>query len=223
MPGPLSCWAAIFATEDPTWNFVFATLSSSAFPAVFAPRQEADVLPGTGRVDRLFADGGMFDNLPFFPAIEILEAGQNTPKPGEQRTAASVLSRVRERAKHRDIFIAAGLNAAPEAASTYDTFFKIQSRAGELSVESKVKTFLSGAKKVQQALEEIGSAKDLELTDNDAGYLETTVNGAILKIDPTDRNHINGTFAFCRSTGMKVGTIQNSIADGCFQSLGAFL
>ena len=65
-----------FLTEDPTWDFIFAALSSSAFPAVFSPRSEAEVLPGRGRTDRLFADGGMFDNLPFFPAIEVLDAGQ---------------------------------------------------------------------------------------------------------------------------------------------------
>ena len=55
-----------FLTPASSWNGTQASLCSSAFPAVFAARMEADLMPGAGRADRYFADGGMFDNLPFF-------------------------------------------------------------------------------------------------------------------------------------------------------------
>ena len=211
-----------FLTEDPTWDFVFAALSSSAFPAVFSPCRESAVLPGRGRTDRLFADGGMFDNLPFFPAIEILDAGQIS-RPADQKHAAAVLERVRRRTASRDIFIAAGLNAAPEEESTYGTLFRIKRRARELSVESKVQTFIEGAKKVREALEEIATRSANLFPTEDVAYLDHSVNAAVLNISPTDKNHINQTFAFCRSVGMEVKTIQVSIADGCFRSLAEFL
>lgn len=211
-----------FLTEDPTWDFIFAALSSSAFPAVFSPRSESDVLPGRGRTDRLFADGGMFDNLPFFPAIEILGAGQIS-SPVHQKQTDAVLKRVRRRTASRDVFVAAGLNALPEPESTYDTLFMIYRRAKQLSADSKAKTFVEGAKKVKEALQEIGTMHPKALTDDDADCLDHAVTAAILNIAPTDKDHINPTFAFCRSTGMKVTTVETSIADGCYRALAEFL
>lgn len=211
-----------FLTEDPTWDFIFAALSSSAFPAVFSPRSEAEVLPGRGRTDRLFADGGMFDNLPFFPAIEILGAGQ-TKWRQDQNDVQPVLLRLKKRAQKHDIIIAAGLDAEPGDESVYDTLFKISSRAKSLSVDSKVQTFKAGAEKVKKTLEQIAGAAQFPCSDTDAGFLDSTVNAAILNIVPTDKDHINPTFAFCRSVGLDELTVQKSIADGCFRSLTAFV
>ena len=211
-----------FLTENPTWDFIFAALSSSAFPAVFSPRSEAEVLPGRGRTDRLFADGGMFDNLPFFPAIEILGTGQASWRQGCNSVPA-VLGRVKSRTRRRDIIIAAGLDAEPGPESVYDTLFKIRRRAKSLSVDSKVRTFEAGAEKVKMTLDQLAGAAAVSCSQADADFLESTVNAAVLKIVPTDKDHINGTFAFCRSVGLDVETVQRSIADGCFRSLAAFL
>ena len=71
-----------FLRYDPSYDFIMAGLSSSAFPSVFAPRTESDVVPGRGKSDVYFADGGMFDNLPFMPAIEILREVQCSDRTG---------------------------------------------------------------------------------------------------------------------------------------------
>lgn len=216
-----------FLTEDPSWDFIYAALSSSAFPAVFAPRSEAEVLPGRGRTDRLFADGGMFDNLPFFPAIEILAAGQTSWRQG-QASWPSVLQRIQGRIEKRDIIIAAGLDAEPVKTErgrepVYDTLFKVSSRAKSLSVDSKARTFEAGAKKVKETLEQIGRTTGVSCSQTEADFLDSTVNAAVLKIVPTDKEHINPTFAFCRAAGLEAETVQKSIADGCFRSLAEFL
>jgi len=208
-----------FLTEDPTWDFVFATLSSSAFPAVFAPRRESDTLPGRGLTDRLFADGGMFDNLPFFPALEVLLAGQLSG----DREPGKLQARLRRRSASRDIFIAAGLEATPEPVATYDTLFKVWKRSKSLSVESKVSSFTHSAGKVAKMLEQIKDQNCAILPEEEFNCLDGTVNAAVLTITPTDKDHINSTFAFCKSTGMKVATVRKSIADGCYRTLSQFV
>ena len=207
-----------FLTFDPTWDSIVEGLSSSAFPAVFSPCSEARLLPGKGRTDRWFADGGILDNLPFFPAIEILGAVQAAEA---DKDPAAVLSRLETRTRKRDVFIAAGLDALPETSSSYDTLFKIHSRAKSLSVTSKVDTFLSGCKSTQKALEDI-VRNSKGVGEEDARFLDGVVSAAILRIYPSDKDHINPTFAFCSTTGMDPERISRSIADGCFQSLVQF-
>ena len=69
-------------------------------------------MPGAGRTDRFFADGGMFDNLPFFPALEVLSAVQH----GVPFTTADELQRkLAERAAGPNLIISAGLNERAEA------------------------------------------------------------------------------------------------------------
>jgi predicted acylesterase/phospholipase RssA len=210
-----------FLTEDPTWDFVSATLSSAAFPAVFSPRSEAQALPGRGRTDRLFADGGMFDNLPFFPAIEIMGAAQAC---GRSLNPADVIARLQSRTTRRDIIIAAGLDAEPEQPlPEYDTLGRIRARAKSLSVDSKVETFVNAAEKTQRILAEIAATGGGAMTPEDLQAADGAVTAAILKILPADKEHINPTFAFCRSAGMNRETVSRSISHGCFRSLAAFV
>ncbi len=209
-----------FLTEDPTWDFISAALSSSAFPAVFSPRSESQALPGRGRTDRLFADGGMFDNLPFFPAIEIMGSVQAY---GRSLHPADVIARLNARTTERDIIIAAGLDAEPDRPlAEYDTLGKIQDRAKSLSVDSKVETFLNASEKTQRILTEIAATTGASMTAEDLRSADNAVTAAILKILPVDKEHINPTFAFCRSAGMDKERVRRSIAHGCFRSLAAF-
>src|SRR5207245_6162818 len=50
-------------------------------------------------------------------------------------------------------------------------------------------------------------------------FMDAMVPAAVLKIAPTDRDHINDTFAFCSATGVNKTRVGKSIADGCFQTL----
>src|SRR5262249_5782171 len=52
--------------------------------------------------------------------------------------------------------------------------------------------------------------------------LDGIVNAAVLPVFPTDREHLNGTFAFCASVGLDRDTVRKSIADGCYQTLKTF-
>ena len=96
------------------------------------------------------------------------------------------IAQIRRRTQRRDIIIAAGLNAAPGPESTYDTLFKFKSRARSLSVESKVQTFLSGTRMVKDALEQTGKSGG-EFSRENAAFLDSTVNAAILNITPPTR------------------------------------
>jgi hypothetical protein len=243
-----------FLTPSATsWDFVEAALSSSAFPFVFAPRSEAQVLPGLGRTDRLFADGGMFDNLPIFPAIEILSEVQvaansdrrssdhrapaedgrevDTKEAQAAERLAKVLANVERRAEHPHVMIAAGLNAVPKSGGHYDTLFKIRERAASLSVSSKIESFRGIAKRTNDALDEIRQghqqlaaalADQPKRAEEVASFLESVVHANIIDIDPSDKDHINGTFAFCASAGMEKNRVRRSIADGCFRTLLQF-
>jgi predicted acylesterase/phospholipase RssA len=207
-----------FLTENPSWDATYMGLSSSAFPAVFAPRSEADLLPGRGRADRYFADGGLFDNLPFFPAIEVLAAIQESD---EGLNAESIQRVLRERVKKLNLFISAGLNAVADEGGTYATMRQISERASTLGFKSKTESFSLGATKTVSALAEVSRGDLKALDDSELLFLKTSVPADILSIWPSSQKHLNGTFAFCRSLGLKQGKIQKSIADGCFRTLFA--
>ena len=209
-----------FLTPDPAWDAVYAGLSSSAFPAVFAPRTEADFVPGVGRVDRYFADGGLFDNLPFFPALEVLSAIQLSQA---SREAEQIRNRIAKRAENPNLFIAAGLNAATTEDGVYDTLFRTNKRAKSLSIESKTQSFARASEKIAESLRSIVREKYKDgfkgLTEDQLDFLEGSVCARVVSISPSDPEHVNPTFAFCNSTGLKQERVQNSIADGCFQTL----
>ena len=210
-----------FLTTAPSWSATQQGLCSSAFPAVFAARMEADLIPGAGRTDRFFADGGMFDNLPFFPALEVLSAIQRAVPFAD---AAEMRKRVQKRAASPNLIISAGLNAAPVAGETVqsDTMFAVKDRATKLSYESKTSTFTTSARKSLTILQEIGGKDLTALDDRQLAFLNGFVAGAVVDITPTDADHINPTFAFCKSLGMRSKRVQASIGDGCYRSLQQF-
>lgn len=208
-----------FLDPTPTWDGLYAGLSSSAFPAVFAPRSESDLLPGRGRTDRLFGDGGMFDNLPFQPAYEVLGVVQD----GSVREDDSLRSKLCQRADDPDLFIAAGLDARPKAEygqGQFDSLAKIRDRAKALSVESKANTYAFGAVKTRDAMRDIGrSNRTVKPDEHEVAFLQKVVSSYVLNISPKDKKHINPTFAFCRSMGLDKERVRRSIGDGCYQTL----
>jgi predicted acylesterase/phospholipase RssA len=210
-----------FLSTAPTWSATQAGLCSSAFPAVFAARMEADLMPGAGRTDRFFADGGMFDNLPFFPALEVLSAIQHAvPFAG----ASELQDRLKARTVSPNLIISAGLNASPEPDEHVkaDTMFAVKSRATSLSYQSKTNTFKTSARKGLDILIDVAKCDLSKLRDSQREFLNGFVAGTIVDITPTDSDHINPTFAFCKSLGMRSKRVQTSIGDGCYRSLEQF-
>ncbi len=227
-----------FFTLDPSYDFLKAALSSNAFPAVFSPRTEAELVPGRGRTDLYFADGGMFDNLPFLPAVEILNTVQRSgrslrfqetldPQPCE---IDAILNQFEKRTKTPDVFIAVGLDPDPSPAEQeFDNFIKVAKRASSLKRNGKLESFrrlserthetLADLSKNRPALEEWLRSLNPSERVQTLQFLDGTVDASILKIVPSDSDHVNPTFGFCRATGMKSQRIRKSIADGCFQTL----
>lgn len=210
-----------FLTTATTWNAVQEGLCSSAFPAVFAARSEADLLPGAGRLDRFFADGGMFDNLPFFPAIEILSDLQDAVGYTSQD---ELRQRTLQRSERPNLIISAGLNQKPlpEEKFVADTMFAVNDRATTLSYESKTNTFCSTASASVEMLKDIAGKQLDPLTLDQSKFLNRFVSGTVVAVTPADPKHINPTFAFCRSLGMNAARIQSSIGDGCYHTLKQF-
>ena len=207
-----------FLSTGSSWNTVQQGLCSSAFPAVFEARSEMDLLPGVGRSDRFFADGGMFDNLPFFPAFEVIADVQGSCATSP---ALEFQKSLQMRSKNRNLIICAGLNEKPERAPRFkgDTLSAIHDRAQKLSYESKTNTFLSSTAKSNRLYDQIIGCDLSDLPESDLDFLNRYVPSEIVDITPTDAAHINGTFAFCKTLGMEPLRIQASIADGCFQTL----
>jgi predicted acylesterase/phospholipase RssA len=204
------------------FDFVEAALASSAFPVVFAPRPESLVFPGTGRPDVLLADGGMFDNLPFLPAIEILSKCQV----GYRRTAGADRTRlgwIQTQLRQPDLLIAGALDPRPEVdelvGQTYNSIEAVRRRAGALKHNVKIRSFEKASRRIYGQLMRLEAARPPELQEPRAGFLDKVVNAGVLPVFPMSRDHLNGTFAFCASTGLARARVQRSIADGCFQTL----
>jgi predicted acylesterase/phospholipase RssA len=203
------------------YDFVEAALASSAFPGVFAPRPESAVFPGTGRVDTFFADGGMFDNLPFLPAIEILSRAQRGYRtlPRVQITQRDFM---RQRLAHPDLLIAGALDPVAEVAEgargPFDSLAAIRGRARSLQHNSKIRAFELASQRVYSQLLRLEASWPPTLDPSQLNLVDGAVNAAVVPVFPASADHLNGTFAFCRSAGLDRRRVQKSIADGCFQT-----
>lgn len=206
-----------------SYDFLEACLSSSAFPVVFAARPESAVLPGTGRTDVLFADGGMFDNLPFFPATEVLTQVQYE-RTRNFITPEEVVNDLRSRNQHRHLIIAAALDAAPEAGydSEHANINRIHKRAEALSTQVKSEEFARAARIVASQVSAFLAGDPcaaLRANPGAATILNETVLADVMRVEPSDAEHINPTYAFCRTMGLREERLRKSIANGCFRTL----
>lgn len=213
------------------YDFVHGGLCSSAFPAVFSPRSEAEVLPGVGRSEVRFADGGMFDNLPFFPALKVLESIQQEYRRGRSAAAGEPLgdSRIsrellRRRYEQPDLFLTAALEAPPEQIETshseLDSLRSIRQQARSLRNNLKIASFELGSRVVDRQvgeLLELGDGEDArDFLDQD--LVDGFVSSAVLPVIPKDPDHLNPTFACSRSLGLDPQRVSRAIAHGCFQT-----
>jgi hypothetical protein len=207
------------------YDYVEAALASSAFPAVFAPRQESNVYPGCGNADTLFADGGLFDNLPFFPAIDILARGQRSYRMSPEGKQKTVLEYLGERLAQPDLLLAGALNAVPErkedARRNFDTIQAISDRASALQDNVKIRAFELASLRVYGQLQRFHRAAPATAQQTALHHVDGVVNAAVLPVFPASVDHLNGTFAFCKAMNLDADRVCTSIADGCYQTLRA--
>jgi predicted acylesterase/phospholipase RssA len=219
-----------FLTPAPDYDFVQAGLCSSAFPAVFSPRSEAEVLPGVGRTDVLFADGGMFDNLPFFPAMKVLSRIQQDHRRASGRSSLELL---RIRSEQPDLCLAAGLEAppkdlppGPDGGSELESLKGISDQAKSLKNNLKIASFDGASRAVGRQIDRLlrlhdrlrGSAPESVGSFEDPEFVDGLVSAAVLGIEPRDEDHINPTFAFCASLQLDPERVRRAVAHGCFQT-----
>jgi predicted acylesterase/phospholipase RssA len=226
-------WTALLGADlkmmDQAYDFVAALLASSAFPAAFPPKRESEIYPGIGRRDTFFGDGGVFDNLPFVPALSVLSRLQKNH--GEERGHDNWLQDTISRADHPDLFLVGALDAEqqPESGS-FDGLRTIWNRASRLEQNEKIYGFQRASRRVHNQIDrlagEVKKRKAGDLGDLEAAlkphrsFLEGVVNHGVLAVFPADNEeHLNGTFQFCSSVGMTRKRLQRSIAHGCFQTL----
>ena len=100
--------------------------------------------------------------------------------------------------------------------------FAVKDRATSLSYESKTSTFKTSATKSIAMLKEIAGKDLTALNERQLNFLNGFVAGTVVGITPTDADHINPTFAFCKSLGMRAKRVHASIGDGCYRSLQQF-
>lgn len=221
------------ADRGPLYNFIEAALCSSAFPCVFSTRRESDLYPGTGDPATIFSDGGMFDNLPFLPAAEILSKVQANAIQSEEIDSAKPkhavsMEALRKRRERPDLFIAGSLNVnlqdQQDIGNSFQNIVEITRRASALQNNVKIKGYEQVLITLDEQLGKLLEAYDKKPTGKglDLDLLDGIVNAAVLPVYPVDPEHLNGTFAFCASTGMKQERLKDSIADGCFQTLRKF-
>ena len=202
------------------FDFVEACLSSSAFPVVFAPRIGSDLFPGVGRTDTLLSDGGVFDNLPFFPAIKVLMDVQESYAKSSKK-AEEAYEYLRQRQEAPAILIAAGLDFDPQKTGSQGPADLIELRrlTESLSNNIKIQSFENTSELVYEMTKlYLSNYKNTPDAVN-PGFANSVVPALVLKILPADKAHLNPTFAFCKATGLKEQRMQLSIAHGCFQTL----
>jgi predicted acylesterase/phospholipase RssA len=205
------------------YDLIEALLASSAFPMAFAPRRASALYPGVGRRDVFYGDGGMFDNLPFLPAFEVLREVQLDRLKatlGKGRWRDELVRRHRE----PDLFLVGALNVrqTDDGPNAYDSLRKIAARATSLEDNEKIYGMERASTQVDRQLGRVrveAAAGDAALPEQQEEFLNGIVNAAVMPIYPADADHLNGTYEFCGAMGMDPAKIRRSIADGCFQTM----
>ena len=201
------------------FDFLEACLASSAFPIAFQARPLSNLFPGRGRTDALLCDGGIFDNLPFFPAIRVLSEVQSSY--GEGLTGAEARHYLATRHQKPALLIAAGLDPNPEAGPAPEHLFDIHRLSNKLGNNLKMKSFEETAGRVDKMTQQLLDASAADPEKVDAEFVNQIISTNVLAVLPEDAGHLNGTFAFCRATGLDHKKMGRSIGHGCFQTLAA--
>jgi len=124
-----------------------------------------------------------------------------------------------------DLFIAGSLNVPPEKEHEveFESLPAIARRARSLQYNVKIRAFQDSADMVSAEIECLldAASPNARLNPRAQELIDGIVDASVLPVFPTDRNHLNPTYAFCASTGLQRDRVERSIADGCFQTFAA--
>jgi hypothetical protein len=82
----------------------------------------------------------------------------------------------------------------------------------------KIRAFERGTTRIHAQIERLLRAPAATTARLDPGFLNGIVDAGVLPIFPADDQHLNPTYAFCRTLGLTRERVLRSIANGCFQS-----
>ena len=204
------------------YDFVASILASSAFPAVFSPVSEADIRPGVGRVDRVFADGGLYDNLPFLPAAGVLSELQRHHLDEAAVDPEAAKHWLRLRRERPDLMLVAALEPPPETAdfTTQDAsrIERVWAQAQAVGEHTKIRSALKSAARVDALIGAL-CADDVTVHPDDVPTLNAVVHAGIHAVHPRDASAVNPTFALAPALGLDPDRVRRSIANGCYETL----
>lgn len=207
-----------------SYDFVQAALASSAFPCVFRPRKESEIFPGKGRISTVFSDGGLFDNLPFIPALGLLADVQ---RDFHKRVRNDPVEFLRARHKAPDLFVVGSLDAPEQQDDSrngpFDDIVTIGKRGKLLQNNVKITSFQESSNRIHRQLDVLLDPASGFTSPSDPTFVNGIVDAGTLAVYPSNAEHLNPTFAFCASTGFQPVRVRKSIADGCFQTFAEFL
>ena len=174
-----------------------AVWASSAFPGLFRPRRESELFPESGASDRLFSDGGIFNNNPLNEVARFLLQAARGPSPWIYRPKAPHL------------IIAAALHPpVTEDPTAGRSINAIWARTQTLSYHYKQERF----SRVQAQLRAL--IKGLPATME-----QPPIPIQVASVTP---QWVVKTFGATKALGFDDRLQLQSIAHGCHQTLGSF-
>ena len=192
------------ADKEP--SILYGLLASSAFPAVFRPRQSWEIFRQTEHIDH-YIDGGVIDNLPLDAVARFLDRASRTSRP-------DVLPRVARRPKRNNLpvphlIFTASLEVDPAVACDVGTMVRdciqLWKHSQTLQYNRKIDAFA----KTQRDLRTIFEANP---------GAEPPVDLHVLAVKP---KWLCSTFGFHPMLGFRRRKQAQSIAHGCASTLAA--
>lgn len=202
------CLGTVASSDENPVTLKEIMLASAAFPGIFEPRRIGAWT---------YFDGGVLDNMPVLPAIDLLaslqvhdfqtRANGETSKPALRRMTEAYF---RERLASPHLLIAICLKYKPVDPTIESITTKIGRRGNHAKIESMTKAAVRTLK--------LFNALAANATDFDASFNQYVC----LDIKKVVPSKLNGTFEFEGTMGLDNDTMNHSIVDGCFQTLRTF-
>lgn len=197
--------------EVASWSFPHMLHGSAAFPGLFEPVSHALLHPADHALEEPvhLIDGGVFDNLPVVPAIDVVAALQDG-EAAARPTPSTPRQRLRDRLAVPDLFVVVSLDDQPVATEhSADHSFSAQARVR--SAGGKLASLRSGTRRLRPLLEALADSDD-----DGSRHWDELVAYQIVLVEPTV---LNGTFHFEAAMGLDDHRLDRSIVDGCHQTL----
>jgi predicted acylesterase/phospholipase RssA len=183
----------------------FGLLASSAFPAVFRPRQAWEVFVKTDRGDDKYVDGGTIDNLPLDAVARFLSEASKSDVVNRRHAVGDI--------PHLLFTASLEVNEAIHDVSDHQLereateFLSLMRRAGRFKYNRKIDAYSAVQRRLRAIRQHCGPQQGWE-----------SLNMHVIAVKP---NWLCGTFGFHPMLGFKRRKQAQSIAHGCAATLAA--